>query len=352
MIKYLQKIIIFGLFILLSIFFVNIIIDPANIFSGIEVKISKYILAGYNVTNYQNIDERLLQKNIIQNLRYSPSIIILGSSRIMQIGKEVYGNNCFNNAVSGASIEDLVAIYQLYIESGHANSIKKVVIGIDPWLFNDNNGQRRWESLSKEYYAFFEKNIPVKNRIPIFKYSQLISPSYFQASIKAFPEYIKQLRNKEEITPTYERYNLTQTRLNDGTIEYDLKYRSRSTADIEKEIKEYISGQIYSLEEYSELSNTIINTFNLLIKRIINNGAKIDFYLIPYPVIIYQYLLSNEKYRIISSVEDFITLYAKENNVNIQGSYNPELFNLNTDDFYDGMHLNNNGIRKYLKKNN
>jgi hypothetical protein len=175
--EFLKKAIIYCLFMLSLIFSVNIIVDPANIIHGIELKIAKYISEGYNVTNIQDIDERKLQKLIIQNLQYSPSIVILGSSRIMEIGKEYYGDDCFNNGVSGASIEDLVAIYQLYIENGHANFIKKIVIGIDPWLFNRNNGQRRWESLSNEYYSFIGEGIPLKNRIPLYKYSQLISPS-------------------------------------------------------------------------------------------------------------------------------------------------------------------------------
>ena len=350
MIKFLKKTIIYCLLVLLFVILVNIIIDPANIISGIEVKIAEYISEGYNVTNVQNIEERLLQKNIIQNLLYSPSIIILGSSRIMQIGKKYYGNSCFNNGVSGASIEDLLAIYQLYIENGHANSIEKVVIGIDPWLFNKNNGQNRWESLSNEYYTFIEKDVPFVNRIPLYKYSQLVSPSYFQTSVVNIPKFIIRLRNKENIMPTYEYNNISFTRLSDGTIEYDLKYRSKTTVDIENEIKNYTSGEIYSLENYFELSNDIINDFNLFINKINENGAEVEFLLMPYPVAVYKYLLSNEKYKIISSVEEYISFFAKENNINIHGSYNPELFNLNTDDFYDGMHLNDNGIRKILKQ--
>ena len=347
---FIKRIIFYSVPVLLVLTSVNIIVDPANLVSGIEIKIAKYLSQGFNVTNVPNIEERMLQKNIIQNLHTSPSIIILGSSRIMLIGKEYYGDNCFNNGVSGASIEDIIAIYQLYIENDHSDFIRKIVIGIDPWLFNENNGQNRWESLANEYYGFLSKNpLPIIKNIPLFKYSQFLSPSYFQASIKFIPEYLIQLKSNEYITPTNKINNIGFTRLNDGTIEYDTKYRSKSEIDIENEFKGYISGDIYSMENYFELSEKVINIFNLFIETITKNDTEIEFLLMPYPAMIYAYLTSNEKYKIISLVEDYIIFYGNEHNINVYGSYNPEQFGLNTNDFYDGMHLNNNGIKKVLK---
>jgi len=49
-------------------------------------------------------------------------------------------------------------------------------------------------------------------------------------------------------------------------------------------------------------------------------------------------------------MEEYIVSYAKENEINIYGSYNPKRFNLDVNDFYDGMHLNSNGISKVLNR--
>jgi len=347
--KFVKITLVYCLSILLFVILINIIIDPANIVSKAEIKIAKYLSEGYNVTYAQNIDERILQKKIIQNLQSSPAIVILGSSRVMLIGRDYYDNSCFNNCVSGASIEDIIAIYQLYIDNGRTGSIEKIVIGIDPWLFNKNNDQNRWESLSNEYYSFMDKKIPIIKKIPIYKYSQLVSPSYFQTSIKNIPKFIIRLKKNENILPTNEYNNSSFTRLNDGTIEYGLEFRSKTIIEIENEFKNYISGNIYSLENYFELSRDLINDFELLIHRIIMNNINIEFLLMPYPAMVYDYLISKDKYKIVSLVEEYITSFALGNNICIFGSYNPELFGLNTEDFYDGMHLNNKGLRKILK---
>ena len=87
----------------------------------------------------------------------------------------------------------------------------------------------------------------------------------------------------------------------------------------------------------------------MLIKKINENGTEVEFLLLPYHVTVYEYLTTNEKYKLISSVEKYITYFAREHNISIYGSYNPKSFNLNTEDFYDGMHLNRNGINKILK---
>jgi hypothetical protein len=244
--KFVEITLAYCLSILLLVILINIIIDPANIVSKIEIKIAKYLSEGYNVTYVQNIDERILQKRIIQNLRSSPTIVILGSSRVMLIGRDYYGNGCFNNGVSGASVEDIISIYQLYIDNNRIESIGKIVIGIDPWLFNKNNGQNRWESLSNEYYTFIDKKTSLIKKFPIYKYSQLVSPSYFQTSIKNIPKFVIRLRKNENVLPTNEYNNSLFTRLNDGTIQYGLEYRSKTMIEIENEFKNYISGDIYS----------------------------------------------------------------------------------------------------------
>jgi hypothetical protein len=150
--------------------------------------------------------------------------------------------------------------------------------------------------------------------------------------------------------PTYENNNISLTRLSDGTIKYGFEVRSRTKVDIENLTKNYISGAIYSLENYSELSNDIINIFIYFLKRICENNTEIELLLMPYPETVYNYLILDEKYKIVSSVEEFIISFARENNIHIQGSYNPKFFNLKIDDFSDGMHLTDNGIMKILKK--
>lgn len=327
------------------IFSINITIDPANIISGVELNIAKYLVEGLNVKNIPNVDERMLQKHVILNLKKCPKTIILGSSRIMLVGENFYDTNSLNNGVSGASIEDLIAIYQLYIQKGC--SLDKVVIGVDPWLFNENNGQSRWTSLKNEYNGFSKtNNRNLFENLSFFKYSQLLSISYFQASLKKLYQNIKS--EKTNIEPTKNKINSTFTRLIDGTISYDLQYRTVTAKDLDNRIKSYITGDLYSIEKYNNLSKDKILEFESFIKKIKEQNIAIEFLLMPYPSIVYDYIESNHKYINVIKTEEYIKKYSRDNNIIVKGSYDPKMFKLNANDFYDGMHLTPCGIAKVL----
>ena len=92
---------------------INYFVDPANIFGNgaYEKGISDYLIQGYHVVNIMNYDERLLQKFYIESLKNGPKTIVLGSSRSMQLSSRLLSQQVINNGVSGASVEDLLAIY-------------------------------------------------------------------------------------------------------------------------------------------------------------------------------------------------------------------------------------------------
>ena len=92
----------------------------------------------------------------IELLQKPKDVIVLGSSRSMQIGKQLFdGFDFFNNAVSGGSLEDHLAIYAMYRQ--HDLLPGTVILGLDPWIFNANNGQTRWHSIAPELFRISEQ---------------------------------------------------------------------------------------------------------------------------------------------------------------------------------------------------
>lgn len=341
---FLKKILAYILPIILIVFLVNLISDPASLFKGIELKIATDISNGFNVTGVANIDERILQKKVIENIQNPPETIILGSSRIMMVGRAYYGIKSRNNGVSGASLEDIIAIYQIYKEEGIKP--KKFVIGVDPWLFNQNNGQSRWLSIKNDYDRYYnEESNQFIVDLPIHKYEQLFSLSYFQASIKSLS---KNVNNNKPIA-TQNELNNTLTRLIDGTITYGNDYRTKSGREVEDAAKNYINGNIYSIENFNDISEEIKTKFENFIVDLLKNGIEIEFLLMPYHPIVWQHIEENEKYKAVQDVESYMYNFANKNSIKITGSYNPEPFMLSSTDFYDGMHLSPDGIKKVLK---
>ena len=116
---------------------INYTVDPANIFKPVEENLAEILTQGKNIANFPNCDERLLQKFYIEKLKKPKEIIVVGSSRSMQIGKDIFqGHTFFNNSTSAAAIEDYISIYGIYKQKNLKPNV--IIMGIDPF----NRGAR------------------------------------------------------------------------------------------------------------------------------------------------------------------------------------------------------------------
>ena len=155
---------------------INYFEDPANLFNvKYEKGIVEYLVQGYNVTNVVNYNDRMLQKLFIKKMKDCPTEIVLGASGVFLIDSSFSTDTHFiNNGMGGASFEDYLAIFYLYEKKGC--KIQKVVIGLSPYLLNDNLDQDRWKSLSTEYNTFLKKvksyNLKIKYQFEVTKMSE------------------------------------------------------------------------------------------------------------------------------------------------------------------------------------
>jgi hypothetical protein len=333
---------------LLLLILVNLIIDPGKIFlDGYESQIAEILLDSHHVTNIQNYDERLLQEEIIEHRANSPEIITLGSSRTMLLNSNHFSSTkFFNHSVSGASMEDIIAIYQ-------ALKIKKqlptrIIMGFDPWTLNSNNNQTRWRSISSYYYTFKgitnEQNFNVNQ---LHKIKELLSVSYFQASIEYLPNILKKQSNP---IATTRKQNVLNTKLIDGSLVYGTDYRNATPDKINGKIRSYISGNVYSLENFDEVSQNIVEDLTHLIDDMQQNGIKVEFFLCPYPPLVYEYI--EENFPAVLETEKIANNFASKYDIRIYGSFDPTKMEMDNTFFYDGMHCNEKGVRKILNSYN
>ncbi len=67
-----------------------------------------------------------------------------------------------NLGMSGAGIYDYLGIMGIYQNIG--SKPRRVIIGLDPWVLNDNNGDNRYQALQK-YINKFEENLKNNERL-------------------------------------------------------------------------------------------------------------------------------------------------------------------------------------------
>lgn len=314
---------------------VNYYGDAAKLFhNDYEKKMVEIINSGSFVTNINNYDERVFQKELISSLEKYPQIALIGSSRTMLINSNSFPNNTFlNNSVSGASLQDLIAIYQMYREKNAA--LKKIVLGIDPWMFNQNNPSNRWKSIELYYNSFFstKETTTSSGQSSFYKYTQLFSFSYFQTSIRRIGD---RLKGGADPIPSASTYNDTNTKLLDGSLTYGNKYRNATQKEIDGKINKYVDGEIYGLNGFDQISPKFLNEFKTLVESILSSGTELELFLSPYAPRSYEVI--EVKHPLVKHVEELIRSYSNNKGIKVMGSYNPKNFGLDETFFYDGMH--------------
>ena len=339
--KFIVKTSLSSFIIIILIVSTNYLGDSAQLFNkGYENKIAKIRLQGNNVTNITNYDERILQREWISKIESSPDIVVLGSSRSMMIrAKDFKNKKLINNSVSGASVQDLIAIYQLY----KSNKIlpETFIIGLDPWIFNENNGQTRWLSLKQEYSFFFDENID--RNLNCEKLKQLVSISYFQSSFKMGLEKI--LKKNVDPIATDKIYNRNDSKLFDGSVTYNKKYTESSNyKTVNMRALESVKSEIYSLNKFEDISPELFSEFEKLCMEILHNDIRLLIWIPPYHPLVYEKL--KKKYEIVLELENQILKFTKSKNIVCSGGLNPAKFGLISENFYDGMHLKE-GVLKF-----
>ncbi|MBF0479358.1 MAG: hypothetical protein HQL26_07730 [Candidatus Omnitrophica bacterium] len=117
-----------------------------------EQKIAQTLLEGKSAVldgDLLSVRDRFVKKYYIEGLTYKDDIIVLGSSRAMEVRGSFFPEHTFFNCgVAGASLEDYLIYYWMYRKKGLIPSV--VILGIDPWIFNAKNEQNRYKDLAQE----------------------------------------------------------------------------------------------------------------------------------------------------------------------------------------------------------
>lgn len=348
--KFIKKLI-FLLPIPITLILTNYFVDPGKIFykhGFYEKGIVKILSNGENVENLSNYDERLLQKFYIDKLKEKKNLVVLGSSRAMQINSNITGErDMFNSSVSGASLQDLMAIYGIYREKNLAP--KKIILGLDPWILNKNNNQIRWKSIQEDYFYIQNKIKNESGKTEKFdeKYLELVSLSYFQSAVDI-------LGKDENVGYKSTKLDASKTNVKrkDGSLSYSEKVRNESKEEVRKKALEYVSKDyIYCLENFKEMDREYKTQFEKFINLIQGDGAEVVFFLSPYYPYVYNKISTSSEYKIVDDVEKYFRKFSKDKNIKVYGSYNPQNANCNEEDFYDGMHIKPSGVKKMLKIN-
>ena len=340
---------------LISVF--NYKVDSLGLFgnSNYLSKAAKALTSGKMIAGLQNIDDRLFQDLIIKNLQVRNDVIAIGSSTTMKLRRRFVSKdriNFFNHSVSGASLKDYIAIVGAY-ESIHGYLPSTVILGVDSWVFNKNNGQGRWVGLKKYYdfeldkiYGKGAKSASKNITINAIKWKQLINFDYTVSNIKFFIRTLLNKNGKEfYIVDTIDSNDFI--RGSDGSIYYPNKIKQLNNDKVKEYAIAFTKGKPYSLEKYDSLSN--LKLFEDFVRYLQLNRVDVILFLPPYNPITYDLLVKNKKYKYILISEKYLINFAELNGINVKGSYNPHKYGFTNKNFLDGVHGRSSVVKKIFE---
>lgn len=327
---------------------ISIVADP-GLYDGnaYENGVVEILLSGQNVGNIKNYDERLLQKMLIERDRRQVGTIVLGSSRAMQIHnstaiRNLGGDGVFlNHAVSGATLEDCIAIVELYHQRDTYPGT--VIIGVDPWILNANNSQTRWRALEPEYRAGLARFglSPVVARQSVTERGVAVA----RASVSLLSRDVV-VRSLDDLLHRRTGYYATNrealdvaVKLSDGSRYYQAETRERTIEEIDAEARPYAEGKlILGLGRFTTVDEGLKQQYFAMIRYLESRNVTVVFFLAPYHPIVYDEITSDPQYANVQEVESLIHGFARAENITVVGSYDPYRLNMTSRDFFDDSH--------------
>ncbi len=326
--------------------YVNYYVDCQGYFLGdSELRtIATALFEGHAVVGYDQMNgrDREVLDVIVANMDESttPETIALGSSRVMQLTKDIVGTSFYNSATTGGDFYDMLTSFYVYDKRGKLP--KNVIVEVDPWLFNidpDAQDKRSNKTLYTEFLAeklgipgVYEKEDPAKT------WQFLFDLSYFQGNLEFLAEGTP-AKSALEIVDGAALYTQSgEVKCADGSLIYTPDFRSRTQEEIDTDAL-IQTGAMFRVEGYDAPDAERVAVFETWIRYMQNEGLNVFFLLTPYPPIVYDHAVANAgRYGGFFGAEETVRVLGKKYGVPVYGSYNPHAIPAVAADFYDGLH--------------
>ncbi|HQQ96787.1 MAG TPA: hypothetical protein PLX35_05960 [Cyclobacteriaceae bacterium] len=317
------------------VLWVNFYVDPANLFSDHSYTkgIASIMIKGHNVDNVSNYDERLLQKEIITGIQETPDIVVIGSSRVMEVDTGLFpGQKLRNLSVSHGNIHDLIAIIGILDSMNRLP--KGMILEIDPAMLVPNESQE-WKVLTT-FHHYTMKNLLKRE----FDYGPesifldrrmvaLFSIQYFQDAVRFWSRgRAKQYEDVGLSAP------LSGGRFSNGVIAYPEYYRMPDTLKVNED-----AAREGRKTRMAPPTSGMLELYRDLLQLLKGKSVQVKLVMVPYHPAYYAGINRNSDNALVRA-EDLFREMAEGNHIEILGSLNPDKVHVTGHDFYDRWHCN------------
>ena len=337
---------------------VNLFVDPAGLYRNVigkyksdEFRIAQVLAAGRSVVNVRPIDDRLLQKYIIENTAVAPDIVILGSSHSAWLGANIFQHQrVLNHSVITAALADYLGIFEGYAKRNLYP--KRVILVLDPQLISVPVVSENWISIKEDTLGMLGRlgvhSARIKQPLLQRSWFNILSLSYFQRSLRQL-----QYQYAQGAHPADENILERQLLLSDGRSAWEGfllldagKFDGKSAVRFEHGRNEEMIRQ---LKPDAQLEG-ILEKF---IRYLTAAHLQVTLCLLPVRPDFYQSIIDQQRKTgnfDIEGIEQYYRSLARRLNLELIGSYDPAVGGLESKDFYDLDHVRNGVIERLFKQ--
>lgn len=342
--RFVKRIVLFLLPLVLVVAGVNYYGDAANVFTaGYEKALASVLLTDHHATELSEFNDRLLQVEVVKQRKARPQIAIIGSSRTLLLNElHFHPSSTFNHSMYAAAWFDLESMFKFL--RIHGQLPDTLVIGIDPWTFNPGHVH----AYTHTWLSHLEPSDMVSTdalwRERMDRWSNLLSPSYFQASLKEIP---RRLKGKNLPIAVDKRNNEGRTRCSDGSMTYDPVFASTDSMQVAERIQLFLRGPLYGMNGYDTTDKAGFDAVQKIVLEARTLGVYAIVFFPPVAPEVFNRLTIDYPLSLLNEAR--FREWCLHEGLEVRGSFDPNQHGLDFHHFYDGIHMNEEGVSAFFE---
>lgn len=319
----------------------NATVDPAGLFARSDrAEAAARLLAAGQAIPLGNIEDRRLQAAYAE-VGAVPGVLILGSSRIMELGGEIApGLRVYNAATGSNTLYDTIALVGLYVTAARKPRI--VIVGADPWLLDRAPRNGRWRTLHLAYDAM-AKRLGIAPDVESGELDEtwptLLSLGYTIESLDWLRANWRELLDAAPV-PSARAASADGLGIKraDGSLVYPAAFQRRDADQVRAAALAHARKHVTDLLKGGQLDAVAIDHFERLMRYLRSVGVEVILALPPYHPLHYAYVEAHDPTGVVPRTEATYRDIATRTGARVAGSYDPARAGCPQAEFWDGMH--------------
>lgn len=307
------------------------------------------VLAGEDSYVHVMYDERAFQRDVASRLSVPISVLVAGSSRLMQLDAECFPGRYYNASMSAASVADVAAVLE---EFRAGRQWRQIYLAGDPWMMEESS---RFHATDRVRLASAPAWVRQQLRLGLTPswddwdgmvreelepYREILAPNVFQAGWQALVD-----GKAAEVRPDRFAYR----RSPDGSLTYPEAIEQRDLKFNAEAALELANGHVAAIyNNFRRIDPVLSKAFEAMASDLKAAGVRVTLVLAPFHPVYYSTVVQSANGKIMGAAEQYYRQVAQREGYRVIGMYDPAASGFGEADFLDGAHLRKSALKRLL----